>query len=84
MYTPSQPEIPVIDQCIYVEAPSIPSFDAIFRKFVFDYVEVVNTFWEIVAPLFTICSIISDIFEPPHEKTNNLHMRKQRRRSASR
>ena len=23
-------------------------------------------------------------FEPPHEKTNNLHMRKQRRRSASR
>ena len=24
------------------------------------------------------------IFEPPHEKTNNLHMRKQRRRSASR
>ena len=22
-------------------------------------------------------------FEPPHEKTNNLHMRKQRRRSAS-
>ena len=24
------------------------------------------------------------IFEPVHEKTNNLHMRKQRRRSASR
>ena len=24
------------------------------------------------------------LFEPPHEKTNNLHMRKQRRRSASR
>ena len=23
-------------------------------------------------------------FEPPHGKTNNLHMRKQRRRSASR
>ena len=23
------------------------------------------------------------LFEPPHEKTNNLHMRKQRRRSAS-
>ena len=23
-------------------------------------------------------------FDPPHEKTNNLHMRKQRRRSASR
>ena len=28
--------------------------------------------------------IISLLFEPPHEKTNNLHMRKQRRRSASR
>ena len=24
------------------------------------------------------------VFEPPHGKTNNLHMRKQRRRSASR
>ena len=24
------------------------------------------------------------LFEPPHEKTNNLHRRKQRRRSASR
>ena len=23
-------------------------------------------------------------YEPPHEKTNNMHMRKQRRRSASR
>ena len=23
------------------------------------------------------------IYEPPHEKTNNLHMRKQRRRPAS-
>ena len=27
---------------------------------------------------------IIPIFEPPHEKTNNLHRRKQRRRSASR
>ena len=27
--------------------------------------------------------LLSDIFEPPHGKTNNLHMRKQRRRSAS-
>ena len=26
----------------------------------------------------------SALYEPPHEKTNNLHMRKQRRRSASR
>ena len=24
------------------------------------------------------------IYEPPYEKTNNMHMRKQRRRSASR
>ena len=30
-----------------------------------------------------VISIMS-IFEPPHGKTNNLHMRKQRRRSASR
>ena len=28
--------------------------------------------------------IRTKIFEPRHEKTNNLHMRKQRRRSASR
>ena len=29
-----------------------------------------------------LCQLIT--FEPPHGKTNNLHMRKQRRRSASR
>ena len=27
---------------------------------------------------------LSTLIEPPHEKTNNLHMRKQRRRSVSR
>ena len=30
------------------------------------------------------CSVCHRSFEPPYEKTNNLHMRKQRRRSASR
>ena len=29
-------------------------------------------------------SFTGSLFEPPHGKTNNLHMRKQRRRSASR
>ena len=29
-------------------------------------------------------SITIPVYEPPHEKTNNLHMRKQRRRSALR
>ena len=29
-------------------------------------------------------SLILSLSEPPHGKTNNLHMRKQRRRSASR
>ena len=27
---------------------------------------------------------LEETYEPPHGKTNNLHMRKQRRRSASR
>ena len=31
-----------------------------------------------------IIKYIITLFEPPHGKTNNLHMRKQRRRSASR
>ena len=35
-----------------------------------------------VAVLSNECKMI--IYEPPHGKTNNLHMRKQRRRSASR
>ena len=29
-----------------------------------------------------MCSLLFSIFEPPHGKTNNLHRRKQRRRSA--
>ena len=29
------------------------------------------------------CPYICDTYEPLHEKTNNLHMRKQRRRSAN-
>ena len=31
-----------------------------------------------------IATAVRYIFEPPHGKTNNLHRRKQRRRSASR
>ena len=31
-----------------------------------------------------IIGVLVLIFEPPHGKTNNLHMRKQRRRSAER
>ena len=32
----------------------------------------------------TSCSVCTVLIEPPHGKTNNLHRRKQRRRSASR
>ena len=37
-----------------------------------------SCFWQLVQAL------APTTYEPRHEKTNNLHMRKQRRRSASR
>ena len=38
-----------------------------------------------IAIVITVWYVFTyQIIEPPHEKTNNLHMRKQRRRSASR
>ena len=41
----------------------------------------------IIKPTFSICEnngaeLIDSTFEPPHDKTNNLHMRKQKRKSA--
>ena len=38
---------------------------------------------DIALPIF-LWPLSSDLNEPPHGKTNNLHRRKQRRRSASR
>ena len=38
------------------------------------------SYFENIFTLPTYCLIS---YEPPHEKTNNLHMQKQRRRSAS-
>ena len=41
--------------------------------------------WDLVTSLHSFRISVCDlIYEPPHGKTNNLHMRKQRRRSASR
>ena len=36
----------------------------------------------IVEMYVLICTYLYDVFEPPNEETNNLHMQNQRRRSA--
>ena len=49
------------------------------------YISVNGSFWFLVENLANSCPMETSCanIEPSHEKTNNLHMRNQRRRSAS-
>ena len=48
----------------------------------YEFACMYHIFAGLAKPWFIICDMLS--FEPRHEKTGFLHMRKQRRRSASR
>ena len=71
---------------------SVSSFNANLSNVMYVHIRCIDQlppFWEIAAPSVYNIAFVSCLFvlvyftfEPPHEKTNNLHTQKQRRRSA--